>query len=145
MQISCGLFSRKSDFTTEEQVIEQFRLRYRMLTITYYTYYILLFPVAKLPDRSRKHTRRQCCGSGSAGSVCFWASFYHQARIMRNTLISTVLWLLFDFLSFLLNPISCNFYDFSQKSVFLYVKACSGLPGRNKSSKSQQFVSTFWK
>ncbi len=88
---------------------------------------ILPFPAAKLSDRSRKHTKRQCCGSGSAGSVCFWASFYHQARIMRNTLISTVLWLLFDFLSFLLNPISYNFYDFSQKSGFLYVQACSGL------------------
>jgi hypothetical protein len=44
---------------------------------------------------------RQCCGSGSVGSVCFWAiririckyeirsgsgSFYHQPKIVRKTL-----------------------------------------------------------
>ncbi len=57
---------------------------------------------------------RQCCGSGSVGFLCFWASgsgsvsqmfgsgsgfgsFYHQAR---KTLIPTVLLLLFDFLFF---------------------------------------------
>jgi hypothetical protein len=44
----------------------------------------------------------QCCGSGSVGSIWFWASsgsFYHQAKIVRKTLIHTVLWLLFDILS----------------------------------------------
>jgi hypothetical protein len=49
----------------------------------------------------------QCSGSGS---TCFWASriririlllssFYHQAKIVRKTLIPPVLWLLMDFLS----------------------------------------------
>jgi hypothetical protein len=52
-------------------------------------------------------TWQQCCGSGSVGSICFWASpgsgsisqrygsgsgsFYHQAKIVRNTLIPAVL------------------------------------------------------
>jgi hypothetical protein len=57
---------------------------------------------------------RQCCGG--SGSACSWASritsgsishkngsgygsFYHQAEIVRNTLISTVSWLLCDFLT----------------------------------------------
>ncbi len=36
------------------------------------------------------------CGSGSVGSICFWASrgsrsFYHPAKIVRKTLIPTVL------------------------------------------------------
>ncbi len=61
---------------------------------------------------------RQRCGSGSpsgsVGSICFWASriririinqrygsgsFYHHAKIVRKTLIPTVLWLLNDLLS----------------------------------------------
>jgi hypothetical protein len=46
---------------------------------------------------------KQCCGSGSTGSTCFWASLiririYHHAKIVRKILIPT----LFDFLS--LNP-----------------------------------------
>jgi hypothetical protein len=53
----------------------------------------------------------QCSGSGPVGSVCFWASwiririrnlsrsFRQQAKKWRKTFISTVLWLLFDFLS----------------------------------------------
>ncbi len=63
--------------------------------------------------------KNQCCGSGSeSGSVFFGppgsgsgsishkygsesgsVSFYHHAKIVRKTLIPTVLWLLFDFLS----------------------------------------------
>ncbi len=69
------------------------------------------------------HFSNQCLGSGSGlrlvGSVCFWASwihnspsrsvshkygsssgsFHHQAKIARKTFISTLLWLLYDFLS----------------------------------------------
>ncbi len=58
------------------------------------------------------HQAEQCCGSGSVGSICFWASwirillsesgsrsFFHQAKIVRKTLVFTVLWILFDFLS----------------------------------------------
>ncbi len=39
---------------------------------------------------------RQSCGSRSTGSTCFWASgsFYHHAKIVRKTLIPTILWLL---------------------------------------------------
>ncbi len=47
--------------------------------------------------------RKQCCGSGSVGSICFWprgsGSFYRQAKIVRKTLIPTVLRPLYDFLS----------------------------------------------
>jgi hypothetical protein len=56
-------------------------------------------------NRDPKESRKQCCGSGSA---CFWASrnpdplvrgtdqdpsicFYHQAKIVRKTLIPTIL------------------------------------------------------
>ncbi len=41
---------------------------------------------------------QQCCGSGS---VLFGSpgSFYHQTKIIRKTLISTILWLFYDFLS----------------------------------------------
>ncbi len=54
--------------------------------------------------------------SGSAGSIYFWpprsasgsisrrygsGSFYHQAKIERKTSISTVSWLLYDFLIFI--------------------------------------------
>ncbi len=52
---------------------------------------------------------KQCCesgsGSGSVGSIFFGppgsgsGSCYHQAKIVRKTLIPTVLWNLFDFLS----------------------------------------------
>ncbi len=52
---------------------------------------------------SSSHPCHQCCGSGSVGSVCFGppgsGSFYHQAKIVRKTLIPTLLWLSFDFLS----------------------------------------------
>ncbi len=48
----------------------------------------------------------QCCGteSGSTGSTCFWPSWIRirillsLRKIVRKTLISTVLWLLFDLL-----------------------------------------------
>ncbi len=58
----------------------------------------------------------QCCGSGS---VCLWAfqirlsdvriwSFSHQAKIVRKTLIPTVFWLLYDFLSLKQNNFCCR-------------------------------------
>jgi hypothetical protein len=60
--------------------------------------------------RGRQHpfgaftlTTNQCCGS--VRSVCFWAFWiririlYHQANIVRNPLIPTVMLLFFDFLS----------------------------------------------
>ncbi len=71
-------------------------------------------------DTLIRHGFIQCCGSGSesVGSVCFWlpgsgsgsisqrygpgsgsGSLYHQAKIVKKTLIPTALWLLFDFLS----------------------------------------------
>ncbi len=78
----------------------------------------------------------QCCWSGYRGSICFWTSrirvhhhlyksgyssgsgsFHHQAKIVRKTLISTVLWLLNDFLSLknVVNvPSKCN----KQKNIF---------------------------
>jgi hypothetical protein len=44
-----------------------------------------------------------CCGSGFVGSFCFGppgsGSLYHHAKIVKKTLIPTVLWLLYDFLS----------------------------------------------
>ncbi len=47
--------------------------------------------------------QHQCSGSGSTGSTCFWASWIRillsLRKIVRKTLISTVLWLPFDFLS----------------------------------------------
>ncbi len=63
-------------------------------------------------NRRRQLCCSQCCGSGSVR--CFWASWirihqsevwirlrlrilYHQAKIVRKTLIPTVLWLLFIF------------------------------------------------
>ncbi len=73
---------------------------------------INLRQVVKLPKVSRRGriSADQCCGSGS---VCFGppgsasrsvshkygsGSFHHPAKIVRKTLISTVLWLLYDFL-----------------------------------------------
>ncbi len=61
---------------------------------------------------------RQCCGSGSvfgpggSGSVSQMygsgsGSFYHHAKIVRKTLIPTVMLLLFDFLS-LKNDVNIN-------------------------------------
>jgi hypothetical protein len=56
----------------------------------------------------------QCCGFGSVGAVCFWASWiririhYYEvwiqillpsSKIVRKTLIPTVFWLLYDFSS----------------------------------------------
>jgi hypothetical protein len=43
----------------------------------------------------RQLPHNQCCGSGSQSGS---RSFYHQAKIVRKTLIPTVLWLFFDFL-----------------------------------------------
>ncbi len=70
---------------------------------------------------------KQCCGF-----ICFWAfwsgsssqrygsgsgSFYHQAKILRKTLIPTVLWLLFDFLS-LNNDLNVPSKRISRKTYF---------------------------
>ncbi len=45
----------------------------------------------------------QCCGSGSVGSICFWASririLLSSSKNRKKTLVPTVLWLLYDFLS----------------------------------------------
>ncbi len=76
----------------------------------------------------------QCCGSGSTGSTCFWPpgsrsgsisqryeirirSFYHHAKIVRKTLIPTVLWLFWTFylwkmmLMYLQKVICRNFFQ----------------------------------
>ncbi len=69
-----------------------------------------------VPYAHCSHCRKHCCGSesGSVGSVCFgppgsgsinqrhgsgFGSFYHQTKIVRKSLIPTVLLLLFYFLS----------------------------------------------
>ncbi len=68
--------------------------------------------------------QQQCWGSG-----CFWAqdsqrygsgsgSFYHQAKILRKTLILTVMLLLFDFLS-LKNDVNVPSKSKKQKNFFL--------------------------
>ncbi len=71
------------------------------------------------------------------GSVSFWAtrilsgyvsqrcgfksgSFHHQAKIVRKTLISTVLWLLYDFLS-LKNDVNVSLKSNKQKTIFVGV------------------------
>ncbi len=46
---------------------------------------------------SQKYGCGSGCGSGF-GSGSGSGSFYHSSKIVRKTLISTVLWLLFDFL-----------------------------------------------
>jgi hypothetical protein len=65
-------------------------------------------PKVLQPGRGFFEYFRQCSGSGSNGSTCFGppgsicqrygsGSFYHQAKIVRKTLIPTVLHLLLDF------------------------------------------------
>ncbi len=76
------------------------------------------FPLPLWTCFARPYWRRQCCGSGSTGSTCFWASWIriqiHQSEVwirlriwillspskkVRKTLIPNASWLLFDFLS----------------------------------------------
>jgi hypothetical protein len=59
-----------------------------------------LMRVKSWQDTGGKKGGNQCCGSGSISTRYGSGSFYHQAKIVRKTLIPTVLWLLYDFLSF---------------------------------------------
>ncbi len=77
------------------------------------------------PDPSDSHVFG-LPGSGSGSSSQRYGSgagsFYHQAKIVRKTLIPTVLWLLFDFLSLkndLNVPLKSNKQKTSQKISFL--------------------------
>ncbi len=79
---------------------------------------------------------QQCYGSGSVRSVCLWASrmycrsistrygsgsgsgsglFYHQAKIVRKTLILSVLWLLYAF--YLWKMCKCSFKKRSRTKI----------------------------
>jgi hypothetical protein len=73
----------------------------------YYFLKVLLHHFSKV--KSQKEVAKQCWGSGSVGSICVEPgsgsvstrygseSFYHQASIVRKTLIPPVLWFLCDF------------------------------------------------
>ncbi len=68
-------------------------------------------------------TRNQCSGSGSTGSTCFFGASWiriHQAKLIRKTLIPTVLWLLLDFFS-LKNYVNVPLKSNMQKNIFLLV------------------------
>ncbi len=72
-----------------------------LLLTLHHTYSGHQGPTKVIPKKS---FYKQCCGSGSGfvGSLCFWAArirIYHQAKIVRKTLIPTVLCFLYDFLS----------------------------------------------
>jgi hypothetical protein len=56
-------------------------------------------------------------GFGSVRQRYGSGSFYHQAKIVRKTLIPTVLWLLYDFLS--LKWCKCTFKKYKQKNSFV--------------------------
>jgi hypothetical protein len=84
-----------------------------MKELTWIIWFDLLIHI----HQSIKITQKQCCrsGAGSAGSLCFFtwirnqihftqvarseSGFFHQAKIVRKTLIPTVFWLILDFLS----------------------------------------------
>ncbi len=68
-------------------------------------------------------------GSGSISQRYGSGSFYHQAKIVRKTLISTVLWLLFDFLS-LKNDVKVPSKSNVQKNFFLNLVFCWHLEGQ---------------
>ncbi len=69
-----------------------------------------LDPYVFWPPGSGSISRRYVIGSGSG-------SFYHQAKIVSKTLIPTVLWLLYDFLS-LKNDVNVASKSNKQKNFF---------------------------
>ncbi len=98
-----------------------------MLTLRHDAELAILTPTVIIPDVSSSrrsfsngHNRHQC--SGSVGSICFWASWIRilqsQSRNSKKTLIPTVLWLLFDFLS-LKNDVNVPSESKKQKNILL--------------------------
>jgi hypothetical protein len=75
-------FFRTSSSIANEFEADIFRLREPVLRIRIRRIHMFFWP-----------------GSGSASQRSGSGSFYHQAKLVRKTLIPTVLWLLFDFLS----------------------------------------------
>ncbi len=69
------------------------------------------------PPGSLSGSISQRNGSGSISQRYGSGSFYHQAKIVRKTLISTVFWLLFDFLS-LKNDVNVPSKSHKQKNLF---------------------------
>ncbi len=81
----------------------------------------------------------QCCGSESgSGFTCFGppgsgsgsGSFYHSAKIVRKNLISTVLWLLFDFLPFKNDvkvPSKSNVQKNFVKKIIFWLASCRSM------------------
>ncbi len=79
-------------------------------------------PNGFLPPRSGSGSINQRHGSGSG-------SFFHQAKIVRKTLIPTVLLLLFDFL-FLKNDVSLPSKSNMQINFFKTLVFCRPLEGQ---------------
>ncbi len=69
-------------------------------------------------------------GSGSVSQMYRSGSFHHQAKIVRKTLIPTVLWFLFDFLS-LKNYVNVPSKSNKQKNCYKLV-FCWGLEGQGR-------------
>ncbi len=88
-------------------------------------------PIPHFHHLGQRENKVPCCWSGSVGFICFWASriririhgsesgsgsFYHSSKIVRQTLIPTVLWLLYDFL-YLKNDINVPSKSNKQKKL----------------------------
>jgi hypothetical protein len=67
-------------------------------------------------------------GSGSSSQRNGSGSFYHQAKIIRKTLISAVLWLLFDFFS-LKNDVNVTSKGNKQEKTLFELVFCWHLEG----------------
>jgi hypothetical protein len=99
----------------------------------------------------------QCCGSGSLGSVRFWASrvrirhylygsgsFHHQAKQQKvmKTLISTLLCHLYDFLSLNTDTGSHNHSHFCQNNTVTLIDMQTFQFGKCAAVGQSAFVST---
>jgi hypothetical protein len=86
---------------------------------------VVKYPVgSRLTNKYRSQPFKKCCGfgSGSAGSVCFWASRIRihpsSSKKSKKNLVSTVLWLLYDFLS-LKNDVNVPSISRKKKKTYL--------------------------
>jgi hypothetical protein len=73
-------------------------------------------------------------GSGSVSQRYWSGSFYHQAKIVRKTLIPTVLWLLLAFLS-LKNDVNVRSKSNKQKNLFLNLFFVGALKVNDENSR----------
>ncbi len=77
--------------------------------------------IMRHPTVQSTFSRKLCCGPGSGSISTRYGSgsFYHHAKVVGKTLVSTVLWLLYDFLAF---KNDVNVSSKSSKHIKLFLK-----------------------